>query len=265
MKMFVYLLLLGISVLSANLANAGSPISECSTDACQQMFKQYHAAAARGHTGAISILGQFYQAGYGTKPDIDKALFLYKKAARSGDIAANYKAGLFYLSDSQQQDIDKGIRYLEEAAADNFKNAEFLLAIIYVNPNFGPYNLKTADPYLAKLYQERHPDIPAVIDYIEETTKINENTLPQLTSAMTHTPLALNEINQHVWPKEFTEVITITSPPIEQILEQNLMTFRSKSKALGSRLPSAKCENKLGCYSTINMEYLADFTFLRLQ
>ena len=100
-------------------------LTACDTDICAAYFKQYKAASARGHAGAMSLLGQLYQAGYGTKPDIKTALHYYKKAAKGGDIAAHYKAGLVYLSDPNIKDLDKGVRYLETAARKNYKTPTF--------------------------------------------------------------------------------------------------------------------------------------------
>lgn len=238
-------------------------LTQCDTKQCKQYYKQYSAAAKRGHAQAILILGQFYQHGYGTKVDLKKALFNYKKAARAGNTAANYKVGLLYLNNEENRDIKKGIDYLKKAAAKDFKNANFLLSLIYVNKDFGPHDLKQADQYLAKTYRDRHPDIPQLISYIEATTEIDSNTLPKLAKEVSLMPLVKNEQADYQWPHHNTEVITITASPLETILNQTLVTVRGSKKALGSRLPSSDCSNKFGCHTTGFEGFLNDFPFIR--
>ncbi|REL34462.1 tetratricopeptide repeat protein [Thalassotalea euphylliae] len=240
-----------------------SKLTECNTDTCAEYFKQYQAAATRGHAGAMSLLGQLYQAGYGTEANIKKALHYYKKAAKGGDIAAHYKAGLIYLSDPGFKDLNKGVRYLETAARKNYKNANFLLGIAYLSKGFGLHDLVKADSYLAKSYQDNHPDMPAVIELIQTSQPITAENFPDLSLALANQPLAKNENGRLVWPHDETEVITITSPPIEEVLTEQLVLYRRPAKALGSRLPNSQCKNQFGCYSTSGAEGLLDFPFIR--
>lgn len=251
-------------VLFPFVTNA-SQLSACETATCTSYFKQYQAASARGHAGAMSLLGQLYQAGYGTEQSTQKALYYYKKAAKAGDIAAHYKAGLVYLSDPNLKDLTKGVRYLETAARKDYKNANFLLGIAYLSKDFGLHNLEKADSYLAKSYQENHPDMPAVIELIQASYALTEESFPDLTSALANQPLVENKNGSLVWPKGETEVITITSPPVEEVLTQQLVLYRRPAKALGSRLPNSQCKNQFGCYSTLGLEGLTDFPFIRIK
>ncbi|REL25692.1 sel1 repeat family protein [Thalassotalea euphylliae] len=253
---------LTIAYLFAISVNANS-LSVCETATCIEYFKQYQAAATRGHAGAMSLLGQLYQAGYGTEKNTKKALHYYKKAAKGGDIAAHYKAGLVYLSDPNLKDLDKGVRYLATAARKNYKNANFLLGIAYLSKDFGLHDLIKADSYLAKSYRDNHPDMPAVIELIQTSQPITAESLPDLSSALANQPLAKNEEGSLIWPKGETEVITITSPPIEEVLTEQLVLYRRPAKALGSRLPNSQCKNQFGCYSTSGAEGLLDFPFIR--
>ena len=247
-------------LLSANVS--AEKVTACDTDVCVEYFTQYKAAAARGHGEAMNLLGQLYQAGYGTEKDVNKALHYYKKSAKTGVIAAFYKAGLLYLSEPSIRDLNKGIRYLETAARKNFKNANFLLGLVYLNKDFGLYDLQKADAYLAKAYQDRHLDMPVLVEMIKDKQEISAANFPNLTSELEATPLANDEQGNMVWPDDEMEVITITAPKVEEYLVQQLPLFRRPAKSLGSRLPSAKCNNQFSCYTKFGMEGLYDFPFL---
>ncbi|NMP32201.1 sel1 repeat family protein [Thalassotalea sp. M1531] len=251
------------SVIYANNVHAAK-VKECQTEVCVSYFNQYKAAAKRGHGEAMHFLGELYYAGYGTQQNIELALYYFKKAAKGGVVAGHYKAGLVYLSHPNFKNVDKGIRYLETAARKNFKNANFLLAIIYINKQFGLLNLQKADAYLAKIYLDRHPDVPTLIEYIEEEKSINESSFPRLYQVMSQQPLQKSAQGKLAWPIDQVEVITITSPKVEEVLSERLVLFRRPTKALGSRLPNNACNNRFGCYSAFGFDSLRDFPFLTI-
>ena len=107
--------------------------------------------------------------------------------------------------------------------------------------------------------------MPAVIELIQASQPINEKNFPDLSSMFAKQPLIKNENGSLVWPQDGTEVITITSPPVEEMLSEQLVLYRRPAKALGSRLPNSQCKNQFGCYSTSGPEGLSDFPFIRLK
>lgn len=116
------LVVAGLLLLSSNSISAATLPSNCQAESCQQHFKQFSVAAKRGHAQAMSTLGQFYYHAYGTEKNVDLALTYFKKASRlGGDTAAQFKAGLIYLTEPSHKDIDQSIKYLKKAAKKKYK------------------------------------------------------------------------------------------------------------------------------------------------
>jgi len=227
--------LLSISVNAARLA-------ECKSDECVAYFNKFKVSAKRGHPVAMATVGQFYELGYGTEKNETLALKYYEKSSRLDNPVAQYKAGLLYLSSEKHKDIAKGVNYLEKSAKNNFKNSIFLLGIIYLNKDFGAYDLVKADKYLAKAYDNKHQDMPTLIDYLNEKNRVQAGAFPNLVSALKTTPLAVNKNSISVWPDDGTEVITVVAPPIEEIFHDQLISFRQRIKSTGTRFAGKSCK-----------------------
>jgi len=237
-----------MSLLSINV-NAAK-LGPCMTSECIDYFKKFKVSAKRGHPVAMNTLGQFYEYGYGTEKNEELALKYYRKSSRLDHPVAQYKAGLLYLSSDKHKDITKGVKYLEKSATNKVNKAFFLLGIIYLNKDFGAYDLAKADEYLAKAYKNKHKDMPAVIDYLNEKNRIQADTFPELFSALKTSPLAVNKKSESVWPDDGTEVITVVAPPIEEIFNNQLISFRERIKSTGTRFSGMSCKQmKLSCIS----------------
>ncbi|GLX84108.1 hypothetical protein tloyanaT_03600 [Thalassotalea loyana] len=238
-------------------------INNCQSEQCITLFNQYKAAASRGHPEAISTLGQFYQQGFGTSPDLEKGLRYLKKASKAGSISASYKAGLLLLQETELRDIDKGIHFLTKAARKGYQNADFLLGIAYLSDSFGIQNLSKADTYLQKAYLNKHQDMPAVIDLINAKQSLSLTQLPLLSAQISLSPLVLSSDGHLAWPENHIETITITAQPLEVFLTENLIAYRGKETSLGSRLPTTRCTKRPGCYLTNSVDsLLSDFPFV---
>ena len=229
-----------ISLLSINV-NAAK-LAPCMTSECIEYFNKFRVSAKRGHPVAMNTLGQFYEYGYGTEKNEILALKYYEKSSRLDNPVAQYKAGLLYLSSEQHKDITKGVNYLEKSAKNKVKKAFFLLGIIYLNKDFGAYDLAKADEYLAKAYDNKHEDMPTLIDYLNEKNRIQASTFPNLVNALKTTPLAVNKNSVSVWPNDGTEVITVVAPPIEEIFHDQLISFRQSIKSTGTRFKGKSCK-----------------------
>jgi len=228
--------LLSVSVNAAKLA-------ECKSNDCVEYFNKFKVSAKRGHPVAMATVGQFYELGYGTDKNETLALKFYEKSSRLHNPVAQYKAGLLYLSSDKHKDIAKGVNYLEKSAKNNFKNSIFLLGIIYLNKDFGAYDLVKADKYLAKAYGNKHEDMPTLIDYLNEESRIQAGDFPNLISALKAAPLAVNKSSVSVWPDDGTEVITVVAPPIEEIFHDQLISFRQRIKSTGTRFAGKSCKD----------------------
>jgi hypothetical protein len=229
---------------------SGGSISYCQLDECKLYFKHFTKAAKRGHAGAMATLGQFYYIGYGTEPNESKAISFLKKASRFADKAAQYKLGLIYLTSKENYDLDASIKYLNKAAKKDYKDANLLLGTIYYNNQFTPQNFALADKYLSKSFQQRHPQLPAVISNIKAKVSLDSNSFPLLSQKLSETPLTVNSEGAIQWPESEIETITITSPPITQILDASLLAFRRAITTTGSRIPGISCTQTVGCIQT---------------
>lgn len=260
-KMLQLLFLIIVFTMTSSDAYA-LKLTECHTSECINYFNKFKAGARRGHVSALTTLGEFYYHGFGTHIDKDKGLLQLKKAARLGNVRALYKTGLIYLSDQKYKNIAKGSRHLEKAAKKEFLNSTFLLGMVYLNKHFGLYNKAKADKYLAIAYQSKHPDLPRVIDIIEEKEKIAPENFPRLLQAMAQSPVSKDKAQKRIWPDNDIEVIAIQSPSIQAMLNEQIIAIRRPIISLGSRIPSSSCKDRIGCYSTWELSRLKEFTFL---
>ena len=229
---------------------SSSSMSYCQLEECKRYFKQYKKAAKRGHAGAMATLGQFYYTGYGTEPNELKAIKFLKQASRYADTIAQYKLGLIYLTSEKNYQFDAAIKYLNKAAKKDHKDANILLGTIYYNNQFTPQNFALADQYLSKSYQQRHPQMPKVISNINAKVSLDNKNFPLLSQGLAETPLVVSEgVSQ--WPENEMEVLTITSPPLAQILDKNLIAFRNTITNTGSRIPGKSCGEIIGCNQSL--------------
>ena len=235
-------------------SQSSSLMKYCQLDECKSYFKLYKKAAKRGHAGAMAILGQFYYNGYGTEPNENKAIKFLKRAARYADTSAQYKLGLIYLTSKTNYDLDDAIKYLEKAAKKDDENANLLLGTIYYNNQFAPQNFALADKYLSKSYQQRHPQIPTVVKNIKAKVSLDNINFPLLYQELTKTPLIVKNNGVIEWPEEEIEVVTITSPPLTQLLTENLVAYRRAITSTGSRIPGKSCGEIIGCDQSLGRD-----------
>ncbi|MFD2165929.1 tetratricopeptide repeat protein [Thalassotalea euphylliae] len=240
-------------------AFAYEKIEQCDTDACKQYFKKYKTASKRGHPLANLMLGQFYKNGYGVTADEKQALKYFKKAAKAGYTSAQLHAGYIYMTSQENYDIDKSIKYLSRAAYYKDKNANFLLSMIYFDKRYERRDLEKADQYLAKAYELRHKQVPQAIAYIESEMVIDAKTFPAVTNAQNALMLVKNAEGVLEWPKDEMEVITITSPPLEDLFNEQLLTFRKHIKSTGSRFKGKTCTERGSCSIRMQIDDANEF------
>ncbi|MFD2165930.1 tetratricopeptide repeat protein [Thalassotalea euphylliae] len=261
MKMLLLLItVITLGFTSKVMATAKTEkIEQCNSDSCKQYFKQYKIAAKRGHPLAMLTLGQFYKNGYGVEANEKLALKYFKKAAKAGFTAAQLHAGYIYMTSDEHYDIDKSIKYLSRAAYYKDKNANFLLSILYFDKRYQRRDLKKVDQYLAMAYEQKHKQVPEAIAYIETEMPIDSATFPELTKAQEVVALVKNQQGVLEWPKDEMEVITITSPPLEDMFNEQLMAFRKPIKSTGTRFKGKTCTERQSC--SIRMQIDDSFEF----
>lgn len=247
---------------------SSSSLEYCQLDECKLYFNEFKKAAKKGHAGAMATLGQFYYTGYGTEPNESKAITYLKKASRHANSAAQYKLGLIYLISEKNFDLDASVKYLNKAAKKDYKDANILLGTIYYNNQFTPQNFTLADKFLSKAYQQRHPEMPVVIQNIKAKISLDQSSFPLLFQKLIETPLIIGSNGMSQWPEDGMEVITITSPPLTQLFDESLLTFRRPVTTTGSRIPSLSCGQIVGCIQTsLGAIFSGDFPpgFLKIQ
>ncbi|NMP33202.1 sel1 repeat family protein [Thalassotalea sp. M1531] len=268
MKMFNHvILLIGVLLLSTLVfpSAAATLPSNCQSELCKNYFNDFRIAAKRGHPQAMSTLGQFYYHAYGTEKNINEALKYFKRASRlGGDSAAQLKAGIIYISEESHKDIEQGIKYLKKAAKKDYKAANFVLGMIYFDESFGKQEFQLADKYLAAAYKQRYKEVAKIALFIKQDDEIPAKFFPKLLAAMNAVPLLESANGNITWPQDEVEVITVTSPPLETVLREQLVTYRRPIKTTGTRFTGKSCAERTSCYASDGVEGMADYSFLTI-
>ena len=256
---------LGVLLSALFSVNSGATQlpTNCQTTTCVEHFNDFKVAAKRGHPQAMATLGQFYYHAYGTEKDVGKALTYFKKASRlGGDTAAQFKAGFIYLSEPSHKDIDKGIEYLKKAGKKDYKASNFVLGMVYFDESFGKQDYKLADKYFADAYKQKFGEVAKVATYIEQENDVSIKSFPLLAKAMEEYPLAKANDGSITWPQDEMEVITVSSPPLDTVLRDQLVRYRRPIKTTGSRFTGKSCAQSVSCYGTDGVEGMSDYSFL---
>ncbi|MFD2165926.1 tetratricopeptide repeat protein [Thalassotalea euphylliae] len=239
-------------------------IGKCDTPQCVEYFKKYKTAAKRGHPLAMLTLGQFYHHGYGTEEDEKKALKYFKKAARAGYTSGQFKAGYIFMTSEELRDIGDATYYLEKAAKYDYEGANFLLGMLHFDKKYDNRDLEKADEYFAASYKKKYEQMPTVVKFIEAEMPIDQKNFPQLYAAMNDRPLAQHKDGTLSFHDENVEVITITSPPLVQTFNKQLVSFRKAIKSTGTRFQGKTCAERLTCMQRADIADSTDFNNLFL-
>jgi uncharacterized protein len=95
-------------------------------------FKWYKRAAESGNTAAQNRLGFLYFAGYGTQKSGDQAVLWFQKAAEEGDSQAQYWVGKLYGEGTLiKADYASAIKWYSKAANQGYKYAYENLGLLY--------------------------------------------------------------------------------------------------------------------------------------
>lgn len=153
------------------------------------------------------------------------------------------------------QDVERGIKYLEEANKNNLNTATYLLGLIYLEGELVDRNIEKASEYLIKAYDSKYPD---TVEFIA-INKNESNFTPIFESA------SLN-IQSVQSPTGEMETISVTAPTLNEVFEIQISYFESTSpnvtRATGSNIPERSCNEVISCRVEANRERIRDFFML---
>lgn len=134
--------------------------------------------------------------------------------------------------------------------------------MIYFDAKYGRQDYALADEYFADAYQQRFPEVAKVALYVQQENEISPQSFPKLMAELQQSPLMASRDGSISWPKDEMEVITVTSPPLETVLREQLVTYRRPVKTTGTRFTGKSCAERTQCYASDGVEGMADYTFL---
>ncbi|KGK01010.1 hypothetical protein ND16A_3212 [Thalassotalea sp. ND16A] len=159
---------------------SNSAIEKCATNECEHWFSEYKRKSREGYADAMEMLGTFYHVGYGTEIDKEQALRWYKRSSKYFSVAGSYKAGLFYLTEADYVDLEKGVSYLKKAARKNHPEASYLLGMIFSQDELGPHDYDEADKWLSKAFVTSHQQVKSYTNYLKSQNVLTADHFPQL-------------------------------------------------------------------------------------
>ena len=123
--------------------------------ACSDKLERLQEKAEHSDPEAMFELGGLYERGEGVEKKIYKALWLYLRAARGGNVEAQYKLGLLYRQ-KPFEDKAASVYWLSEAALAGHTDARYELARFYLKSEGAGRDLKEGATLLKKLAESGH-------------------------------------------------------------------------------------------------------------
>ncbi|WP_394175416.1 tetratricopeptide repeat protein [Thalassotalea litorea] len=271
MRFFYLSLLLCFTVLSGQAL--ATNIGPCMTEPCKIYFKEYKKYAKKGYADAHSGLGEMYYHGFGTEPDTNSAIRSFKRGAKYGSQTAAYKLGYIYLTDSSIKDLDNAVKYLKMAARDNHRESMYILAVIHSDDSYGIRDYDETDKWLTKAYKHNHLRSRLFISHLSNQSSFNETNFPDIyeivskyTKPIEKTNIAADDkastlaTTQIAWPENEMEVVEVSSPNLQDLLNNEIQHFRSTrpdkyNTGTGTRIVGRTCEEIMSCGSADKSEF----------
>lgn len=120
-----------------------------------EALKWYRRAAAQGHAGAQTLLGDWYSAGGDDKWE---AVKWYRKAAEQGHPDAQFQLGSCYEHLDLMQDPTEAVRWYRKAAAQGQIDAQVTLGQIYANGDLATEDVNEAMKWFRKAAEHGNAD-----------------------------------------------------------------------------------------------------------
>lgn len=119
--------------------------------------KEFSAAFDAGDADGAFYLGRMSELGIGLKPDLSRAVALYKAGVEKGSPLALNRLGLMHLSgQGALQDFERGADLICQAADKGDTNAQFNCGNLYLQGKGLKENKKTAIKYFEKAADKDH-------------------------------------------------------------------------------------------------------------
>lgn len=169
----------------------------------QKAVSWYRRAASQGLAPALYRLGSLLEHGRGAPQDRPTAAALYKKAAKKGNTKAMYNLGVLYAQGSLgKPDFTAAAKWFTQAAEAGIKDGQFNLAILHARGMGVSTNLEEAYRWFAIAAKDKDPDAVAKRDALGQDllTEAREN-LDAKVAQWRPTPLPANA-NNVAMPKE---------------------------------------------------------------
>lgn len=260
-----------LAVLASSSAVARTyEMAKCDTSDCVSLFERYH-TYARTHADAAAILGDMYLNGYGTEPNAEEALTLFKRAARWRSMQGMYKAGQLLIKSSDPDDVEDGLDYLRNAAKREHRNAKFLLAQVYSDPEYGMLDLEEADVWLAESIEDGHPLVNFPLHRLQNEGRLTPNYFPltlakvdkmnaEYASENPEKARASQVVLRDAPADDKYEVITVNGPKLEEMLTWGLSIFSTsdndiRQRATGTRIRGRTCDDLFACRSVFKTRF----------
>lgn len=93
----------------------------------KQAFKYWLPLAEDGHPDSQFKVAMMYENGQGIEENFDEAIMLYQKAANAGQSDAQYRIGLYHMTESTEPNKTLGLYWIQSAADNNNLEAQAYL------------------------------------------------------------------------------------------------------------------------------------------
>ncbi len=246
----------------------------CKTQECVEYFNKWKVMASAKRVLAMSTLADLYYVGYGTEKDLEQSIRYYRKASRFQFSYAQYRAGIFYLSEEAYIDHKEGIKFLKKAARNGHIGSAFMLSVIYNTGKLADKDVAESDKWLEKALVGEHGAAQKYANYLYKSGQVDEEHYVKVNKFISELNLDIpeNERNQTVlsnnltdiqWPEQSEiEVIEVSAPSIAAIFDYELERLKKASPATnlatGTRIPGRTCEQMTRC------GYMDEFEFQKM-
>lgn len=250
------------SLFSTQVSASGVEISSCDTEECEQIFKDFREHARYGSPQAQMIVAAMLYSGHGVEKDVKEALKWYRRAGKYQLPFALYRSALMFLYEPEiEQNIPKGIWFLERAVKRGSLEAANTLADIHIEGKLVDKDLKEAGKWLkagsdlgdkqaayrlgvvfeAGVYGDDNKSL--AIDYYKKAAEQNHQ-------EATDRLIALGAIEKEIdifasTDDDNFERIEVTAPNLDALLDISLLAIRDSglynSKQSCSRVPVPMC------------------------
>jgi len=198
-------------------------------------------------------LAEIYRNGYGTEVDMRLATKWYRRAAKYDNPFAQYKAAIIYLQESENQNIEKAMRYLRAADREGLDDATHLLGLLYLEGELIETDRSRAKEYLSKSFENGHQDTLNILADISQIKLglSDKDIVPK--KAPVSKPAPVGEM----------EVIEVRAPSLEEVITYHIARLRRRDPdvgaATGTMIRGLTCAEMISCNTESDRERMREF------